>query len=62
MKQQKRERREWEEREVALEGRCENWREAAKRRGVQQSVTESIRVPPRVPYRSHTSINSLWPH
>ena len=23
---------------------------------------ESVRVPPRVPYRSHTSINSLWPH
>ena len=23
---------------------------------------ELVRVPPRVPYRSHTSINSLWPH
>jgi len=23
---------------------------------------ESVRVTPRVPYRSHTSINSLWPH
>ena len=23
---------------------------------------ESVRVPPRVPYRSHTSTNSLWPH
>ena len=23
---------------------------------------ESVRVTPRVPYRSHPSINSLWPH
>ena len=23
---------------------------------------ESVRVPPRVAHRSHTSINSLWPH
>ena len=25
-------------------------------------TNESVRVTPRVPYRSHTSINSLWPH
>ena len=36
-------------------------RKILKRR-VQQVTDESVRVPPRVPYRSHTSINSLWPH
>ena len=42
---------------------CSRVADAANSQTACRRVTdELVRVTPRVPHRSHTSINSLWPH